>query len=101
MKTNATTSGMMPAKAMVFALAEKTSVYSLSKTVRSVIEAIPMGAGSVKFTIVSGINTKATSFTIQSQNVRGHFFDLVRPNVIETALINGSRIELSVLKHAA
>jgi hypothetical protein len=86
---------------MSFMLNEKSSIYSISKTVRSVIEAIPMGEGSVRFNITTSSKVKTTTFSISSSNVRGQFFELVKPDVIESALLKGGRIELLINRKAA
>jgi len=90
-------SSVIPSKVMVFSLNEKTSSYALTKTVRSVIEAIPMGEGSLQFTIIGpDSKTVAISFSIKSKTVRSQFFQLVKPDFIENSLLSGRRIELIV-----
>lgn len=91
-----------PAKVMTFYLAERSD-YSLAKTVRAIVEAIPMNAGEVKL-IVSASNLKAIEqFTLTSSHLRGQFFNTIKTAYLEGVLLKSYHVQLIVhsLKNVA
>jgi hypothetical protein len=83
-----------PAKVMTFHLPEKND-YSLAKTVRCLIEAIPMGEGTLQLRVTS--YTKCVEkFVLDSAHLRGQFFNTMKTSYFEDKLSKGCSIELVI-----
>jgi hypothetical protein len=83
-----------PAKVITFYLPEKNN-YSLAKTVRCLIEAIPMGEGTLQLRVTS--NTKCVEkFVLDSAHLRGQFFNTMKTSYFEDKLSKGCSIELVI-----
>lgn len=85
----------MSGKAMTFYLPKRND-YSLAKTVRAIVEAIPMSEGVLRL-VVSTTNAKSIEqFTLQSKHLRAQFFNTIKSAYLEDVLLKSYRVQLIV-----